>query len=80
MERELILLKSKEFILTEEEIEIEKENMKRIFPYIESFNAFVVTNEVLDLKEHKKVTGRNRLLKAFCGEKSEQELFIICNN
>lgn len=80
MERELILLKPKDSILSVEEIETEKQNMKKIFPYIESFNAFVVTNEVLDLVERKRITGRHRLLKAFCGEKSEHELFIICNN
>ena len=80
MERELILLKPKDSILSVEEIEIEKRNMKKIFPYIESFNAFVVTNEVLDIVEHKRVTGRRRLLKAFCGEKSEHELFILCSN
>ena len=80
MERELILLKPKDSILSTEDIETEKQNMKKIFPYIESFNAFVVTNEVLDIVEHKKITGRHRLLKAFCGEKSEHEMFIICNN
>ncbi len=80
MERELILLKPKDSILSLEEIETEKQNMKKLFPYIESFNAFVVTNEVIDMNEHKKVTGRHRLLKAFCGEKSEHELFIFCNN
>ncbi len=80
MERELILLKSKDCSLSDEDIEVEKQNMKKLFPYIESFNAFVVTNEILDVVEHKRVTGRHRLLKAFCGERSEHELFIICNN
>jgi len=80
MERELILLKPKDSILSEEDIEVEKRNMKKLLPYIESFNAFIITNEVLDIIEHKKVTGRHRLLKAFCGEKSEHELFIVCNN
>lgn len=80
MERELILLKSKDSALSMEEIEFEKQNMKKIFPYIESFNAFVITNEVLDIVEHKRVTGRRRLLKAFCGEKSENEVFILCSN
>ena len=80
MERELILLKPKDSMLSVEEIEIEKRNMKKIFPYIESFNAFVVTNEVLDIVEHKRVTGRRRLLKAFSGEKSEHEFFILCSN
>ncbi len=80
MERELILLKSKDSILSVEEIETEKQNMKKLFPYIESFHAFMATNEVVDIVEHKKVTGRHKLLKAFCGEKSEHELFIFCNN
>ena len=80
MERELILLAPKDSILTEEEIETEKRNMKKLFPYIESFNAFLITNEILDVVERKKITGRHRLLKAFCGEKSDHELFIICNN
>ena len=80
MERELILLKPKDSILSTEEIETEKQNMKKLFPYIESFNAFIVTNEVIDMNEHKKVTGRHRLLKAFCGEKSEHELLIFCSN
>ena len=80
MERELILLKSKDCILSSEDIETEKQNMKKLFPYIESFQAFVLTNEFLDFAEHKKITGRHRLLKAFCGEKPEQDLFIFCNN
>lgn len=80
MERELILLAPKNSTLSLEEIEAEKQNMKMLFPYIESFNAFVITNEVLDVVEHKKITGRHRLLKAFCGEKMEHEMFIICNN
>ena len=80
MERELILLKQKDSPLSQEDIELEKENMKKIFPYVESFKAFLITNEVLDIVEHKRVTGRHRLLKAFCGEKSENELFILCNN
>ncbi len=80
MEREFILLAPKDCILTDEEIEMEKKNMKKLFPYIESFNAFLITNEVLDIVEHKKITGRHRLLKAFSGEKTEHELFIICNN
>ena len=80
MERELILLAPKDSILSEEEIEMEKRNMKKLFPYIESFNAFLITNEVLDIVDRKKITGRHKLLKAFCGEKTEHELFIICNN
>jgi hypothetical protein len=80
MERELILLAPKDSVLTAEDIEIEKGNMKKLFPYIESFNAFLITNEILDVVERKKITGRHRLLKAFCGELSDHELLIICNN
>ena len=80
MERELILLAPKNSMLTEAEIEVEKRNMKKLFPYIESFKAFLITNEVLDIVERRRITGRHKLLKAFCGEKTEHEMFIICNN
>ena len=79
MERELLLTAKNEGF-SKEYVEAEKRNMGKLFPYIESFKAFVITNEVFNINKSKKVTKTAKLIKAYHRLTPEPFHFIISKN
>ncbi|MGN6617228.1 MAG: hypothetical protein ACTHJ5_08610 [Ilyomonas sp.] len=79
MERELIL-PVKDAEITTEFIEAEKRNMLKLFPFIESFQAFVTSNEVFHLKKHKWITKASRLLQAYYTLTPDPSYVVFCKN
>ncbi len=80
MERELLLaVKSAEW--SSQKINAEVGLMKKIIPYLESFHAFVLNNEVLDLSRHKVITKKQSLFEAHKkGVEDKKLCFVICKN
>ncbi|MEP6512373.1 MAG: hypothetical protein ABJA79_00795 [Parafilimonas sp.] len=80
MERELILA-VKQNTYDRGKVETEIENIKKTFPYTESFEAFKTCNEVFDMNHHKHVTGIFRLKNIFHeGFGKNSECCILCLN
>jgi hypothetical protein len=80
MERELLLaVKSKEY--SNKKIDVEINNIKRLLPFIESFSAFLLNSEVMDLSKHTFVTKTSRLKSIFEeGTDAKSYYFVICKN
>lgn len=79
MERELIL-KVKDYNESSEFIETEKRNMLKLFPIIESFQAFVSANEVFNVKKHKWLKKATQLLKAYYTLTPTPAFMVFCKN
>lgn len=80
MERELLLtVKSKEY--SNKKLDVEINTIKRCLPFIESFGAFLLNCEVLDLSKHSVVTKTSRLRSIFEeGTDSKSYYFVVCKN
>ncbi len=80
MERELLLaVKSNEY--SNRKINVEINTIKRLLPFIESFSAFLLNTEVLDLSKHTMVTKTSRLKSIFEeGTDTRSYYFVICKN
>ncbi len=80
MERELILA-LKVNSNDKKAIESEIENVKKTFPYTESFDAFKTCNEVFDINNHRVITERIALKSIFnLGSLDEASVYIFCLN
>ena len=80
MERELLLtVKSKEY--SSKKLNVEINTIKRLLPFIESFSAFLLNCEVLDLAKHSIVTKTSRLKSIFEeGTDAKSYFFVVCKN
>jgi len=80
MERELIL-PVKDSNYDKKKLENEIETMKKLLPYIESFNTFIANNDIFDIRNHKLVTRSNRIRNAFEeGLDSTTKYYVFCKN
>ncbi|MFT4155953.1 hypothetical protein [Parafilimonas sp.] len=79
MERELLItVKTDE--ADRKKINREIENIKKLFPYLESFDTFNLSHEVLDLKNHAIVSARPKLQVIFKKGIQKNSSFIISLN
>ena len=80
MERELIL-PVKDSNYDKKKLENEIETMKKLLPYIESFNTFVANNDIFDIRNHKLVTRSSKIRTAFEeGLESTTKYYVFCRN
>ena len=80
MERELIL-PVKDANYDRRKVEMEIETMKKLLPYIESFNTFLANNEIFDIHNHKLVTRSAKIRNAFEeGIDATTKYYIFCKN
>lgn len=61
-------------------IDLEIENIKRLFPYLESFETFTTSHEVLDLEKHAVVNAKVRLHDIFEKGIQTNKSFVISLN
>ena len=80
MEREVILtIQGKRF--SKHKLKAEVENIKKMLPYIESFDSFCTHNEVFDMNKQGPVTKKSRLNDVFQqGMNQNAEIFIYGKN
>ena len=79
MERELLItVKTSE--TDKKKINREIENIKRLFPYMESFETFTLSHEVLDLEKHTIVSARPKLQDIFRKGIRKNSSFIVSLN
>ena len=76
MEREVLITVKKNNI-DNKKVDREIENLKRLFPYLESFETFTTSHEVLDLERHAVVNTRLRLQNIFRKGIQTNQSFII---
>jgi hypothetical protein len=79
MEREL-LITVKKSSYDNEKIDREIEYIKKLFPYLESFETFTHSTEVLDLEKHKVVNTMPRLKHIFNEGIQKNNSFIVSLN
>lgn len=79
MEREL-LITVKKSNYDDRKINREIECIKMLFPYLESFETFTTSNEILDLEKHAVVHTRPRLKHIFNEGVQKNNSFIISLN
>jgi len=79
MERELLITVNKSDY-DSKKINREIECIKTLFPYLESFETFSITNEVFDLEKHRIVTGLPRLRHIFNEGIQKNNSFIASLN
>jgi len=79
MEREL-LITVKRSNYDNKKINREIECIKTLFPYLESFETFTITNEVFDLEKHTIVTRLPRLRHIFDEGIRTNNSFIVSLN
>lgn len=79
MEREL-LITVKKSNYDNRKIDCEIEYIKKLFPYLESFETFKASNEVFDLEHHTKVNTRPRLKHIFNVGIQKNNSFIVSLN
>jgi len=80
MEREVILTIQPKYF-RKRKIKAEIENIKKMLPYIESFDAFCLHNEVFDMNKQEAVTRKNRLHDVYReGMNRNAEIFIYGKN
>ncbi len=79
MERELLISVRKNNS-DDKKVDREIENIKRLFPYLESFETFTTSHEVLDLEKHAVVNTRQRLHDIFRKGLKTNRSFIISLN
>lgn len=80
MERELLLaVKDRDYSM--ERVENEIEVVKKVLPFIESYDTFCANNDVFDIRNHKLVSNRSKLRTVFgLGAGKNTRYFIICKN
>lgn len=80
MERELIL-PVKDSNYDKRKLENEIETMKKLLPYIESFNTFLANNDIFDIRNHTLVTKSNKIKNAFEeGLEATTKYYVFCKN
>src|ERR1044072_859219 len=79
MEREL-LITVKKSSYDNTKINREIECLKALFPYLESFETFTVSNQVFDLEKHTVVTTKPRLRHIFKEGVQKNNSFIVSLN
>ena len=80
MERELIL-HMKEGNYDRKKLDMEIETMKKLLPYIESYSTFEVSNDIFDNRDHKLITGSNKIKDAFEeGLDFTTKYYVFCKN
>jgi hypothetical protein len=80
MERELIL-PVKDSNYDKRKVENEIETMKKLLPFIESFKAFFINNDVFDIRSHKLIKKYNRIRDAFAeGLERTTKYYVFCKN
>ena len=79
MERELLITVSRSNY-DDKKINREIECIKNLFPYLESFETFTITNEVFDLEKHTLVTRLQRLRHIFNEGIQKNNSFIVSLN
>lgn len=79
MEREL-LLPVKRNNNDNNIIDREIECIKRMFPYLESFETFTISSVVIDLDKKRFVNARNRLKQIFNEGPRKKNRFVVCLN
>ena len=79
MEREL-LITVKKSSYDDTKIDREIEYIKRLFPYLESFETFTNSAEVLDLEKHSVVQTMSRLRHIFNEGIQKNNSFIVSLN
>lgn len=80
MRRELILcLKDSNYDKRKAELEIE--TMKKLLPYIESYNTFEASNDIFDIHDHKLLTKSRKIIIALEeGFACTTKYYILCRN
>jgi hypothetical protein len=79
MEREL-LITVKRSNYDDRRISREIEYIKTLFPYLESFDTFLASNQVFDLERRKVVNARPRLKHIFYEGVQKNNSFIVSLN
>jgi len=79
MEREL-LITVRRSNYDDRKIEREIENIKTLFPYLESFEMFTASNQVFDLEKHIVISRLSRLKHIFNEGTQKNNSFIVCLN
>ena len=79
MERELLIAIRKSNI-DKKKIDQEVENIKRLFPYLESFQAFTESNAILDLEKHVIIDKKQVLHDIFKNGIQKYSNFIVSLN
>ena len=79
MEREL-LITVKRNNYDDEKLSREIECLKTLFPYLESFETFTVSNEIFDLEKHSVINTTPRLKHIFEGGAHKNNSFIVSLN
>lgn len=79
MERELLITVSRTNY-DDKKVNREIECIKTLFPYLESFETFTITNEVFDLEKHTVVTRLQRLRHIFDEGVQKNNSFIVSLN
>jgi hypothetical protein len=80
MEREVILTTQSKYSRSRR-VKAEIENIKKMLPYIESFDAFCLNNEVFDMNRQTVVTRRSRLRSVFMdGVNRNAQIYIYGRN
>ena len=80
MERELLLaVKDKNF--SQQRVDREIEVMKKMLPFIESYDTFKINSEVFDIHEHKIIKSNHRMKDLFdLGTENNSRYYIISKN
>jgi hypothetical protein len=79
MERELLITVRKSNYDTNK-IDREIAYIKTLFPFLESFETFTISNQVFDLEHHKVVDTRSRLRHIFNEGIQKNNSFIVSLN
>ena len=79
MEREL-LITVRESHSDKRKIDKEIENIKKLFPYLESFKTFTESHEVLDLEKHSIISAKPRLHDIFKKGIQKNSSFVVSLN
>ena len=80
MERELIL-HVKDSNYDRKKLDMEIETMKKLLPYIESYNTFEASNDIFDIRSHKLMTRSSKIRNAFEeGLDCTTGYYVFCRN
>ena len=79
MEREL-LITVKRSNYDSKKIDQEIAYIKTLFPFLESFETFTISNQVFDLEHHKVVDAKSRLKHIFNEGVQKNNSFIVSLN
>lgn len=79
MEREL-LITVRRSNYDDKKIDREIEYIKTLFPYLESFELFTASNQVIDLEKHAVINRLSRLKHIFNEGIQKNNSFIVCLN